>query len=102
MDVRAISLKVDEGGASQKVAVSAASAQSAAITISPTGNQDVMVTPDIDVFVRQGSSPIAVADGTDILLLAGNSYRLSGIVNGNKLAFITGGGAGFVYISPGA
>lgn len=97
MDVRDISVKVDEGGASQSVAVSGASAQSAVIT---TG--EALVTPTVDCFVRHGSNPTALADGTDILLLANVQYRVSGIPNGNKLAFITGGAAGTVYISPGA
>jgi hypothetical protein len=97
MDVRDISIKIDSGGASEDLAISGVSAQSAAITAG-----EALVTPTVDCFVRQGSNPTALADGTDIFLLANVSVRLSGILNGYKLAFITSGAAGTVYISPGA
>lgn len=93
-----LSIVVDSGGASQKVAISTTSAQSTAIS---TTDNTVLVTPDTTCFVRQGSNPTAVSDGTDIILLANNQYRLS-IGKGNKLAFITASGSGFVYITPGA
>lgn len=102
MDVKVISIKALTGGQSSVVAISAASAQSAALTMNSTDQTDVLVTPTVDCFMRQGSAPVAVSDGTDQILLAGNTYRVSGIVNGNKLAFITTGAAGSVYISPGA
>jgi hypothetical protein len=107
MDVREISVKLDAAGAAgQKVAISAVSAQSAAITLRPTPTsgdrtEDVLVTPSVDCFVKQGSNPTAVVD-TDVLLLGGNTYRLSGFTTGNKLAFITSGAAGNVWIYPGA
>lgn len=84
------------GGQSESVAISGTSAQSAAIT-----GTHAVVTPTIDCFFRQGASPTALADGTDQILLGGNQYRISGIVNGNLLAFITTGGTGTVYITPG-
>lgn len=99
MDSREVSIKVSEGGDSQRVAISTTSAQSAAF--SGSGGVDMICTPDVDCFVRQGSNPTALADGTDQMLLGGNTYRLSGIVNGNKLAFITISGSGYVYLSPG-
>jgi len=85
------------GGQSSKVSISSASAASAAFTVSM-----VIATPTADCFFRQGAAPEALADGTDQLLLANNTYRITGIVSGNKLAFITTGAAGTVYISPGA
>lgn len=85
------------GGQSEKVAVSGTSATSAVI-----GGSYVVVTPDTNVFVRRGSTPVAVADGTDQMLLANQSYRLYGLNTQDKLAFITSGGTGNVYISPGA
>jgi len=99
MDCRVISAAVDTGGLSQVVSISSTSAQSSAL--STTGGVAVLVTPTVDCFVRQGSNPTAVNNGTDMLLLGGNTYRLSGIVNGNKLAFITSGAVGSVYITPG-
>lgn len=99
MDLREVSMLVSTGGTSSKVAISGTSAQSAAF--SGAGGVDVLCTPDVDCFVRQAADPTAVADGTDQLLLGGNTYRLSGIASGNKLAFITSGATGNVYLTPG-
>lgn len=93
--VRSDSIVVDAGGASQKVVIGAVSAQSTALT-----NSRALVTTTADCFVRQGTNPTALADGTDIFLSAG-VYRLSGITSGNKLAFITSAGVGDVFITPG-
>ncbi len=98
MDTREVSMAVSEGGTSQRIAISTTSAQSG--VLSANGGVDAVVYADTDCFVRQGASPTALADGTDQLLLAGNQYRLSGIVSGNRLAFITASGAGFVYLTP--
>src|SRR3990172_7690254 len=81
------------GGQSAAVTISTTSAQSAAIT---TGW--AIVTPSVDCFFRQGTNPTALSNGTDQILLAGNSYRINGIVSGDKLAFITASGGGTVYI----
>jgi hypothetical protein len=92
-----LSFVASTGGTSEKVAISTANARSSVIA-----SRIAMVTPDVDCFVRQGlATPTAVSDGTDQLLLAGNTYRL-GVTPGNKLAFITATGTGFVYITPGA
>ena len=91
------SMPVHAGGTSQSVAISTTSAQSAALSFGTA-----VVTPTANCFVRQGSNPTALANGTDQYLVANNSYRLTGIVPGNKLAFITGTGTGTVYITPGA
>jgi len=106
MDAREVTLNVDTGGNSQVVAISGTSAQSAVLT-SPDTNLnkstlDVVCTPTVDCFVRQGSNPTALATGVDIFLVGGNTYRLSGILSGNKLAFKTGGATGNVYITPSA
>jgi hypothetical protein len=95
--VQSQSIVVLTGGQSAAVSISTTSAQSAAIT-----TPSVVVTPTVDCFFRQGANPTALSDGTDQILLATNSYRLSGIVSGNKLAFITASGTGTVYITPGA
>ena len=95
--VAANSLSALTGGQSSAVSISGTSAQSAAIT---TGI--AVVTPTVDCFFRQGSNPTALSNGTDQLLLGGNTYRISGITSGNELAFITTGATGTVYITPGA
>lgn len=84
------------GGQSAAISISSTSAQSSAIT---TGF--VTVTPTVDCFFRQGANPTSLSNGTDDFLLANNKYRISGVPNGNKLAFVTTGAAGTVYITPG-
>ena len=108
MDIREISLKLDGGGNGAKVAISGTSAQSAALSLKPSptaGGADardsVLVYVNVDCFVRNGSNPTAVVD-TDIPLAAGGIYRLSGIKDGEKLAFVTGGASGSVWVYPGA
>lgn len=96
-----LSLAVDTGGLSQAVSVSSTSAQSAAISAVTvvSGEAYVVATPTVDVFVRQGVSPTAVADGTDQFLMANVAYRLL-VTPGNKLAFKTSGSSGTVYLTP--
>ena len=91
------SLKALSGGQSQAVSINGSSAQSAAIT---TGS--AVVTPTVDCFFRADSNPTALSNGTDQMLLGGNQYRIFGITSGHKLAFITTGNSGTVYITPGA
>lgn len=98
MDCRVVSAAVDTGGLSQVVAISGTSAQSSVLTT--VGGVDALVTPTVDCFVRQGANPTALSNGTDMILLGGNTYRLSGIASGNRLAFITSGAAGSVFITP--
>jgi hypothetical protein len=88
-------LSVPAGATSQKVAMTTASAQSTAIA-----GTVALVTPDATCFVRQGAAPTANSDGTDMLLLANNTYRVL-LTSGNKLAFIVASGTGNVYITPG-
>lgn len=96
-DVAAISARLDLGGVSSVVSISGTSAQSATLN-----TQLVLITPTADCFVRAGANPTALADGTDMFLLGGNSYRVILPGSGLKLAFITSGGTGSVYITPGA
>lgn len=91
-----LSFIVDEGGRSQALAISSTSAQSATL------NTDyVIVTLTTPAFVRQGSNPTALSDGTDIYLLADVTYRLN-VKRGNKLAFKTVSSTGTAYITQGA
>lgn len=92
-----ISALVSEGGRSQAVSISTTSAQSSAFT-----NDDcVLVTTTAATFVRGGTDPTALSDGTDLYLLPDVAYRLR-IQKGWKLAFKTPSGTGTAYISPGA
>lgn len=96
METQEISFSLGDPGLSQALAISSTSAQSAVINAT-----SVVVTPTIDCFVRQGSNPTAVADGTDMFLLGSSAYRLA-LPRGNKLAFKTTSASGTVYITPGA
>lgn len=96
MNVMDYSVIVDDGGKSQALAISGTSAQSAVISA-----EHALVTLTTAGFVRKGSSPTAVADGTDIYLMADVMYRIN-VKNGQRLAFITPGSAGTAYITPGA
>src|ERR1044071_9565625 len=98
MEVFEISLVVDDGGSSQKLAVPAANSVTSAAM--PAGCTHVLFTPDVDMFVRRGlGSPVATNDGTDIFLVAGNTYR-STMPAGYMLAFRAATTDGNVYISP--
>jgi hypothetical protein len=92
------SIAAQTGGLSAKIAVSGTSARSGSLN----DQSFVVVTSDVDVFFRRGSVATALADGTDQLLRAYQTYRLYGFSPGDKLAFITAGTSGFVYITPGA
>lgn len=93
-DIRQVSMSVGTGGTSQVVNFST-STQSTAITA-----DHIIVTCTVDCFVRAGSNPTALSDGTDRFLVGGVPYRLAHI-NGNKLAFIgVASAAGKAYITP--
>jgi hypothetical protein len=92
-----ISAQVLSGGQSQKVVTSTASAQTAVLT-----ETIYTVTSDTNCFMRMGLSPVALADGTDQIILANQTYRLQPIIPGQKLAFILAVGTGNVYLSPNA
>lgn len=94
-----ISIVADTGGLSHSVAASTTSAQSNAIN-----HTHCLVTPSATVFMRAGLNPTALADGTDIVLTGGATYRVEMPRNGSawKLAFICATGTATVYITPGA
>jgi hypothetical protein len=96
LQVSEVSIAMDFGGRSQVVSVSSSATQS-----NPINAANVVVTPTVPCFVRQGTNPTAVNDGTDIFLLAAQ-YRVIGVSPGNKLSFIalSGGSTGSVYITP--
>lgn len=104
MNVIQIAGDVLAGGLSQKVVVSATSAQSTALTAPaswPAGMPyRAIVTCDVPCWVRAGANPTALADGTDHYLPANTPFRVE-FASGQKLALIAGG-AGNAYITPGA
>ena len=95
MDITQISIVVDDGGKSQAVTISSTSAQSAVIN-----DDQVLVTLTVPAFVRKGANPTALGTGVDTYLMADVTYRLA-VPRGQRLAFITQGGSGTAYITPG-
>ena len=90
------SIKVLNGGESAAVSISASSAQSAALL-----TNRVVIYSTVACWIRQGSNPTALSNGTDQYIPAETMMRLTDITPGNKIAFIAGS-AGTVYITPGA
>lgn len=86
-----ISFTADAGGRSEKVVLSAASAQSAVLLGSA-----VVVTPDVNCFIRMDVNPVALPD-VDRLLVANVAHRVT-VSPGMKLALIAAG-AGNAYIT---
>ena len=93
------SIEAQDGATTQAISVSGTSAQSAAIT---AGSAVVYNPLAVTVFFRRGADPTALADGTDQPIPAGAWARITDIPSGYKLAFINGGTAGTVYLTPGA
>lgn len=91
-----LSTVVGTGGTSQAVSISGTSAQSTAIP----GNM-ALVYSTADCFMRCGSNPTALSDGTDQFVPASTLLRVQ-LQGGGKLAFKTTGATGTVYITPGA
>lgn len=97
-----ISVTVPSSANGEAVSISGASAQSAVYGDATTGAvRPVVITPTVDCFVVQGLNPTALATGVHLYLRGLQSYRVY-VSPGYRLAFITSGGAGTVYISPDA
>lgn len=98
-----ISLNVSAGGDCSSVAVTGVSAQSAiffsAGATVPIVSGCVLVTPTVDIFIRQGVNPTALATGADCILLGGQTYRIP-VAAGNRFAVIAVGASGMVYFAP--
>lgn len=111
MNINEISLQLNTGGTSAKLAISSTSAPmaTAATTTAATATNPgdskgaaipYVITPDTACFVRKGTgTPVAVSDGTDQYLAANQSYRVE-LMDGEKMAFITTSASGNVYITP--
>lgn len=93
-ETREASLLLDTGGLSQAVSISSTSAQSAAIT-----GKWAVIHATVACFMRRGTDPTALSDGTDQYLPASVSYRVA-INSGDKIAFKTASASGTVYITP--
>jgi len=101
------SVNLLEGNTSQRVTLSAVSAQSTQFLVPgaaanpdlppPTPGQYVLITGDVAFWARQGANPTAVVD-VDQYFPANNSYRVS-VANGNRIAAVAAG-AGNLYITP--
>jgi hypothetical protein len=96
-----ISLAVPSGPSGRALAISGTSAQTPVLT---GGN--VVVKADVECFVTRGTNPTAVLPTTGgtlggTLLVAGAQYRLTGIKEGERLAFITSGASGTVFYTEG-
>lgn len=89
-----ISLAVPNRASTASVSISTTSAQSAALA---GGNVVVMATADC--FILRGANPTATV--LCLPLLANTQYRLTGIAEGEKLAFITASGSGTAYVTEG-
>lgn len=105
MNITEISMDALAGGTSSKVALSTTSAQGPVIA-NPTNHPKGMpvkclVTLDATGFLRKGTSPTAVSDGTDQILLANNTYRIE-LMEGERVAAILASGTGNMYFTPAA
>lgn len=104
MNAIEISMEALTGGQSVLITLSAASAQGPAVTL-PTNHPvgvpiKCIMTTDTNCFFRKGANPVAVADGTDQKLLAGNTYRIE-LLPGERIAAIAAG-AGTLSFTQGA
>lgn len=85
------------GGTSQIINVSNTSAQSNVFN----GYTTAALYTTVGVFYRHGSNPTALSNGTDQYIPAGSFIRIGNIPQGYKLAFITTGETGSVYLTQG-
>lgn len=92
-----ISLAVPSQNSVRALAVSTTSAQTGVIN---GGN--VVLQSDVAGFIVRGQNPTAVVPTTGgtlggLPVLAGVAYRVTGLRQGEKLAFITASGTGTLY-----
>lgn len=105
MNVTQVSMAVLSGGQSSKVALTTASAQGPVVTQPATlpAGCAVPCTLVLDAagFVRKGTNPTALSDGTDQYLVANFPYRIE-LMAGERLAIILASGTGNAYFTPNA
>lgn len=94
MHMTEISLSIPSSATSTTIALSAVSAQGPVIARPATHPAGVpvkcLITPDVICWIRRGVNPTALADGTDLKLLAGNTYRAE-LLDGERIAVIAAG-----------
>ena len=97
-----LSIKVPNTASTLSVAISGTSAQSSALVniAGASINDAAVVMSTVDCFVICGDNPTATT--SCMPLLANVQYRLYGWNAGDKMAFITAGSVGTVYITPSA
>ena len=97
-----LSIRVPSTASTLSVAISGTSAQSGALVniAGASINDAAVVMSTVDCFVIYGSNPTATT--SCMPLIANVQYRLYGWNAGDKMAFITAGSAGTVYITPSA
>lgn len=98
--MRLSSLNVPNSATTAAVSISGTSAQSAVLS-----GASAVVVPTVDCFVIRGRNPTATVPGASpgsMPLFSNQHWRLEGIQPDEKLAFITSGGTGTVYITDNA
>lgn len=103
MHTTAMTLDVLSGGQSQKVALSTTHAETTAITqpITLPAGQPVRCQLALDAagFIRRGTNPVALSDGTDQYIPA-NTLVFVHMMAGEKLSIILASGTGNAYFTP--
>ena len=89
-----LTIAVPDRAITQAVSVSGTSASTSVLSGSAA-----VILPTVDCFVIRGESPTATT--SCLPLLGGNMVRVSGMRQGEKLAFITSGATGTVYVTEG-
>jgi hypothetical protein len=104
MNTNILAQEVLSGGQSSKVTLSVASAQGPVITRPTDVPKGVpikcLMTGDVPFWMRKGTNPTAVADGTDQYVPANTPIRVE-LMEGERIAAIAAG-AGNLYFTPGA
>lgn len=104
MNISEVSMELLAGGQSTQITLSAASAQGPVVarpTNHPAGVPiKCTLLPSVACWVRKGTNPTALADGTDQALTAGVIHRVE-LMEGERIAAIAGG-AGTLNFTPGA
>lgn len=103
MNITDISTEVLAGGQSQQIVLSTTSAPTTAVPALNPGESSKTVTFVVDAacFVRRGTNPTALSNGTDQYLIANKLYRCQ-MQAGEKLAFVMATGTGNAYVTFGA
>lgn len=105
MNIVNIAAEALSGGQSVKVALSTTSAQGPVVSL-PTNHPEgvpvkCLITLDAAGFIRKGTNPTAVSDGTDQYVPANTPFRVE-LMKNERVAAILATGTGNMYFTPGA